>query len=266
MFFSFFNHSTTVYQVPTICVMISVCWVNRKVLKNSFFLKKNNSLFLYPHTEMEEWGWVEVTTSCSSCVTNCQSLYWGGGWGAGDNAIIYIVFYLGGAISNFSLAICKDSLTNIPSSGVRTLLAESNRKHNFNWLKPSGFLIYILRSLGCQLDSGYKWFCKGHLHFLLLPSRVLTSFHLVVLSSSRFSTEGNNSKPYILFLLRLRALAAAPTFSLEVILSLHWLALMPAPEPITVPRELPYANKLGPGWCVPLTPEVDVELPPEHMV
>ena len=54
----------------------------------------------------------------------------------GDNAVIYIVYHLGEAVSNFSLAPSKDSLKNTLSSGVRILLDESDRKPSFNWLKP----------------------------------------------------------------------------------------------------------------------------------
>lgn len=64
----------------------------------------------------------------------------------------------------------------------------------------------------------------GFLHFLVLPFMMLTSFYLVVLSNSRFSIEGDNSKSNI-FVFRLKAPATALRFSLEVMLNLtDWVS------------------------------------------
>ena len=49
-----------------------------------------------------------------------------------DNGVIYIIYPMGGALSNFSLAISKDSLKNTLSSGVRILLDGGNGKPSFN--------------------------------------------------------------------------------------------------------------------------------------
>lgn len=105
----------------------------------------------------------------------------------------------------------------------------------------------------------------GSPDFLTLPSMTLTLLHRVVLSYSRFSTEGDNSKSNILLMLRLSA-CCCPYIFIRSDAESHWLGLMPSPEAIMVAGEIQHADGLGPGWYVPPTPEVDVELPPDHMV
>lgn len=64
----------------------------------------------------------------------------------------------------------------------------------------------------------------GFPHFLVLPFMMLTSFYLVVLSNSRFSIEGDNSKSNI-FVFRFKAPAATLRVSLEVVLNLtDWVS------------------------------------------
>lgn len=93
---------------------------------------------------------------------------------------------------------------------------ESDRKPSFNWLRAiKDFCLFTSLKVQEAGEFGAPGMLQsfGFLHFLeFLPFMMLTSFYLVVLSNSRFSIEGDNSKSNI-FVFRLKAPAAALRFS-----------------------------------------------------